>query len=108
MFQCNEEVSVNQNTYKIIKLLGHGKGGYSYLAQKDGKNFVVKQIHHEPCSYYSFGNKIELGDKILVQNPGIPGIYRQEFLSFSYSTSYYSPIFFLPDVLLQSRSWLPC
>ena len=57
--ECNEEVSVNQNTYKIIKLLGHGKGGYSYLAEKDGKNFVLKQIHHEPCSYYTFGNKIE-------------------------------------------------
>jgi tRNA A-37 threonylcarbamoyl transferase component Bud32 len=59
MLKCNEEVSVNQNTYKIIKLLGHGKGGYSYLAQKEGKNFVLKQIHHEPCSYYTFGNKIE-------------------------------------------------
>ena len=59
MLQCNEEVLVNQNAYKIIKLLGHGKGGYSYLAQKDGNQFVVKQIHHEPCDYYTFGNKIE-------------------------------------------------
>ena len=59
MLQCNEEVLVNQNAYKIIKLLGHGKGGYSYLAQKDGKQFVLKQIHHEPCDYYTFGNKIE-------------------------------------------------
>lgn len=41
--------------------MGHGKGGYSYLAQKAGsdKPAVLKQIHHEPCSYYSFGNKIE-------------------------------------------------
>ena len=45
--------------YRIIKLLGHGKGGYSYLAEADGKQFVLKQIHHEPCDYYSFGNKIE-------------------------------------------------
>lgn len=37
--------------YEIIHLLGHGKGGYSYLAQADGKQFVVKQIHHEPCNY---------------------------------------------------------
>ncbi len=59
MLQFNEEVSVNQKLYKIIKLLGHGKGGYSYLAEKDGKKFVLKQIHHEPCSYYTFGNKIE-------------------------------------------------
>ena len=45
--------------YRIIRLLGHGKGGYSYLAECDGKQVVVKQIHHEPCDYYSFGNKIE-------------------------------------------------
>lgn len=42
----------------MIKLLGKGKGGYSYLAQRDGRRYVVKQIHHEPCSYYTFGDKI--------------------------------------------------
>ena len=52
-------MSVNQVEYRIVKLLGHGKGGYSYLAERDGKYYVLKQIHHEPCSYYSFGNKIE-------------------------------------------------
>ena len=50
---------VNQTEYNIIKLLGHGKGGYSYLAERDGQNYVLKQIHHEPCDYYTFGNKIE-------------------------------------------------
>ena len=52
-------LSVNETEYRIIKLLGHGKGGYSYLAQREGKLYVLKQIHHEPCDYYSFGNKIE-------------------------------------------------
>ena len=52
-------VSVNNIDYKIIKLLGHGKGGYSYLASSEGKEVVLKQIHHEPCDYYTFGNKIE-------------------------------------------------
>ena len=52
-------VAVNQVTYKVIRLLGHGKGGYSYLVEKDGCPYVLKQIHHEPCNYYSFGNKIE-------------------------------------------------
>ena len=52
-------MTVNQIEYEIIKLLGHGKGGYSYLAEKDGKKYVLKQIHHEPCTYYTFGNKIE-------------------------------------------------
>lgn len=52
-------IIVNQIEYRIVKLLGHGKGGYSYLVEKDNKFYVVKQIHHEPCEYYSFGNKIE-------------------------------------------------
>ncbi len=54
-----EALKVNQANYTIIKLLGHGKGGYSYLAERDGRQYVLKQIHHEPCDYYSFGNKIE-------------------------------------------------
>jgi GNAT superfamily N-acetyltransferase len=45
--------------YRLVRLLGHGKGGYSYLAEADGKQVVLKQIHHEPCDYYHFGNKIE-------------------------------------------------
>lgn len=50
---------VNGVEYNIIKLLGRGKGGYSYLAKRDEKEVVLKQIHHEPCDYYTFGNKIE-------------------------------------------------
>ena len=52
-------VNVNGIIYEVIKLLGHGKGGYSYLVQNAEKFYVLKQIHHEPCSYYVFGNKIE-------------------------------------------------
>ena len=55
-----EYLSVNGKDYKVIKLLGHGNGGYSYLVENiDGIKFVLKQIHHEPCDYYTFGNKIE-------------------------------------------------
>ena len=54
-----EIISVNGKEYKIINLLGKGKGGYSYLAEADGTKVVLKQIHHEPCDYYTFGNKIE-------------------------------------------------
>lgn len=50
---------VNEKSYKIQKLLGKGKGGYSYLATDGEKKYVLKQIHHEPCDYYQFGNKIE-------------------------------------------------
>jgi len=52
-------MSVNGKDFEVKKLLGKGKGGYSYLVTDGSKNFVLKQIHHEPCSYYTFGNKIE-------------------------------------------------
>ena len=55
----DEQWIVCGKTYRILRLLGHGKGGYSYLADSDGQRVVVKQIHHEPCDYYTFGNKIE-------------------------------------------------
>ena len=29
-----DKILVNQNEYIVIKLLGHGKGGYSYLVEK--------------------------------------------------------------------------
>ena len=45
--------------YRLQRLLGKGKGGYSYLAKGEGREYVLKQIHHEPCEYYQFGNKIE-------------------------------------------------
>ena len=54
-----ERIFLNKTEYRIEKLLGKGKGGYSYLAERGGKHFVIKQIHHEPCDYYTFGNKIE-------------------------------------------------
>lgn len=57
--EMNEFLSVNGIEYRLIRLLGKGKGGYSYLAERDGQQYVLKQIHHEPCSYYTFGNKIE-------------------------------------------------
>ncbi len=54
-----EQMYVNDKCYEIKKLLGHGKGGYSYLATDGKKEYVLKQIHHESCDYYQFGNKIE-------------------------------------------------
>lgn len=69
-----EEMTVNGKSYRIIKLLGKGKGGYSYLAEDDGGQYVLKQIHHEPCDYYQFGDKLqsELRDYQRLLNIGIP------------------------------------
>ena len=54
-----ETIAVNDKEFRVIKLLGKGKGGYSYLVSNTENEYVVKQIHHEPCEYYQFGNKIE-------------------------------------------------
>lgn len=54
-----EILTVNGRDYALLSLLGRGKGGYSYLAEREGEKVVLKQIHHEPCAYYAFGNKIE-------------------------------------------------
>lgn len=54
-----DTVKVNDREFQVIKLLGKGKGGYSYLVTDENGRYVLKQIHHEPCDYYQFGNKIE-------------------------------------------------
>ena len=66
-------LSVNGKEYEIIKLLGKGKGGYSYLATDGKQKYTLKQIHHEPCSYYQFGDKIqsEINDYKRLKNIGI-------------------------------------
>lgn len=54
-----ETININEKNYTVLKLLGHGKGGYSYLVTDGSKEYVLKQIHHEPCDYYQFGDKLQ-------------------------------------------------
>ena len=49
-----QKTIVNDETYKIIKLLAKGKGGYNYLAKTGETAVVIKQIHYEPCDYFQF------------------------------------------------------
>ncbi len=67
-------MDVNGKRYEVIKLLGKGKGGYSYLVSDGAGEYVLKQIHHEPCAYYQFGDKLasELRDYETLRNLGIP------------------------------------
>ena len=67
-------MTVNATDYEVIRLLGKGKGGYSYLVTDGERQFVLKQIHHEPCDYYQFGNKLasELRDYERLNALGIP------------------------------------
>lgn len=66
-------MKVNGKDYTILKLLGKGKGGYSYLAVDGERCVVLKQIHHEPCDYYQFGNKMgaEINDYERLRKIGI-------------------------------------
>lgn len=67
-------MDINGKDYQEIRLLGKGKGGYSYLVTDGSKEYVLKQIHHEPCDYYTFGNKLEseLRDYARLRDIGIP------------------------------------
>ena len=49
-------LTVNETQYTLVRLLGKGKGGYSYLVTDGAQQYVLKQIHHEPCNYYAFGD----------------------------------------------------
>ncbi len=67
-------MTVKDKDYQVLKLLGKGKGGYSYLVTDGQEKFVLKQIHHEPCAYYTFGDKLasELRDYERLSAVGIP------------------------------------
>lgn len=69
-----ETMYVNERSFEVIKLLGKGKGGYSYLVTDGTRNYVLKQIHHEPCDYYTFGDKLasEMSDYEKLRRIGIP------------------------------------
>ncbi len=67
-------MDVNGREFTVLRLLGKGKGGYSYLVTDGAGEYVLKQIHHEPCDYYQFGDKLasELQDYERLTAVGIP------------------------------------
>lgn len=69
-----EKMTVNGREFTVVCLLGKGKGGYSYLVTDGVQEYVLKQIHHEPCDYYQFGDKMasELKDYQHLLSIGIP------------------------------------
>ena len=69
-----EQMTVNGKAYTVLRLLGKGKGGYSWLVTDGQGDYVLKQIHHEPCAYYTFGDKLqsELRDYRRLSDLGIP------------------------------------
>jgi hypothetical protein len=66
--------------FRLLKLLGKGKSGYSHLAKGEDGYCVVKIMHDEPCDYYEFGeNKVssEIHAYEILSNIGIniPKLY---------------------------------
>ena len=53
-------LTVNDTKYTVSRLLGKGKGGYSYLVTDGRAQYVLKQIHHEPCDIVQFGKGLKL------------------------------------------------
>ena len=68
------EFFLNGTRYEVLRFLGKGKGGYSYLVTDGVGQFTLKKIHHEPCDYYTFGDKLasELRDHERLKAVGIP------------------------------------
>lgn len=70
------KMHINNKEFDLIKMIGKGKGGYSYLVSDNNKQYVLKQIHHEPCNFYHFKDKIqsEINDynKLLKLNIRMP------------------------------------
>jgi hypothetical protein len=53
------QLSTPIGEFKLKRLLGKGKSGYSHLAEGVDGYCVVKIMHDEPCNYYQFGdNKV--------------------------------------------------
>lgn len=70
----DEVITIGGRGFRVEKFLGKGKGGYSYLVTDGEGEYVLKQIHHEPCDYYTFGDKLasELRDYQRLIEIGIP------------------------------------
>ena len=43
IFNKDDIILINDITYKIIKLIGHGKGVYSYLVSDGNTEVVIKK-----------------------------------------------------------------
>ena len=67
-------MSVIMEGLNIIRHIGKGKGGNSYLAGFGGREVVYKEMHYEPCDTYTFeANKLqsELRDYKRLKSIGI-------------------------------------
>ena len=70
----NTTIQIDGKTLEIIKHIGKGKGGNSYLSTFENRNVVYKEMHYEPNDTYTFeSNKLqsELRDYETLRSVGI-------------------------------------
>ena len=69
-----DTLQVNGHPYAVTRLLGKGERRLLLSGAGEQGPVVVKQIHHEPCSYYQFGDKLqsELRDYRTLSALGVP------------------------------------
>ena len=67
-------MDIKGTDYTVLRLVGKGKGGYCYLVTDGTAEYILKQIHHEKCDYFTFGDKLasELRDYEILKTLGIP------------------------------------
>jgi hypothetical protein len=59
MLKLGDTYDFAGDTLCLVKLLGKGKGGYTYLAKNNRSDYALKQIHYEKSDVYTFsGNKL--------------------------------------------------
>lgn len=64
MLKSGEIITTGIGPLTIIKNIGKGKSGYSYLADAGNDIVVFKLMHSEPCPYYHFSdNKVKLEEQ---------------------------------------------
>lgn len=55
VIEVGDTINILGSSFKIDKLLGKGKGGYSFLARaEDSRPYTLKLFHNEVVPYYSF------------------------------------------------------
>lgn len=60
MLAIGEKMICNGVPISVLRFLGKGKGGYSYLVQYGEQQMVLKKYHYEPCEVYTFeANKLQ-------------------------------------------------
>lgn len=101
MIEIGSLINIKNKQIEIVKFLGKGKGGYSYLAKDENREFVYKKIHYEPCAHYQFGADKVLGEVEAYKRLANIGIDIPKLLEYSQEENYILKEYIEGDVATQ-------